>query len=259
MIENKCDAFCFDFLPSASPRKSDYSKSNISRPKLGTLTTPIAGVAERRIHARVDPTAFGVCVPASRPADAGVPLPSRYVSRPPSAFEIREMATRRSARARGPAADVEMPAAEPEPAEATDPFEGPSHKSILKKTPSARGPTPPVEHEDEDHFDALFGALMPADATVALVVADWRAKHAADPEAALAELYTLIARVSSKYFRPDTQGTNSKSQMRLKSQVGQSAFSKESAHVMSHTLGTLTVECLISRVYPTNACINPKT
>ena len=51
------------------------------------------------------------------------------------------------------------------------------------------------EHEDEDHFDALFGALLPADATVALVVADWRAKHAADPEGALAELYTLIARV----------------------------------------------------------------
>jgi hypothetical protein len=36
---------------------------------------------------------------------------------------------------------------------------------------------------------------LPADATVALVVADWRAKHAADPEGALAELYTLIARV----------------------------------------------------------------
>ena len=40
-----------------------------------------------------------------------------------------------------------------------------------------------------------LGALLPADATVALVVADWRAKHAADPEGALAELYTLIARV----------------------------------------------------------------
>ena len=88
-----------------------------------------------------------------------------------------------------------MPAAEPEVADAADPSAPSAHKSILKKTPSARAPTPSEEHEDEDHFDALFGALLPADATVALVVADWRAKHAADPEGALAELYTLIARV----------------------------------------------------------------
>jgi hypothetical protein len=88
-----------------------------------------------------------------------------------------------------------MPAAEPEVADAADPSIPSAHKSILKKTPSARAPTPSEEHEDEDHFDALFGALLPADATVALVVADWRAKHAADPEGALAELYTLIARV----------------------------------------------------------------
>ena len=88
-----------------------------------------------------------------------------------------------------------MPAAEPEVADAADPSAPSAHKSILKKTPSARAPNPTEEHEDEDHFDALFGALLPADATVALVVADWRAKHAADPEGALAELYTLIARV----------------------------------------------------------------
>ena len=88
-----------------------------------------------------------------------------------------------------------MPAAEPEVADAADPSAPSAHKSILKKTPSARAPSPTEEHEAEDPFDALFGALLPADATVALVVADWRAKHAADPEGALAELYTLIARV----------------------------------------------------------------
>ena len=75
-----------------------------------------------------------------------------------------------------------MPAAEPEVADAADPSVPSAHKSILKKTPSARAPTPSEEHEDKDHFDALFGALLPADATVALVVADWRAKHATDPE-----------------------------------------------------------------------------
>ena len=88
-----------------------------------------------------------------------------------------------------------MPAAEPEVADAADPSAPSAHKSILKKTPSARAPNPTEEHEDEDHFDGLFGSLLPADTTVALVVADWRAKHAADPEGALAELYTLIARV----------------------------------------------------------------
>ena len=88
-----------------------------------------------------------------------------------------------------------MPAAEPEVADAADPSAPSAHKSILKKTPSARAPSPTEEHEAEDPFDALFGALLPADATVALVVADWRAKPAADPEGALAERYTLIARV----------------------------------------------------------------
>jgi hypothetical protein len=130
------------------------------------------------------------------------------------------MATRRSARARGPA-DVEMPAAEPTAADEADPSIPSEHKSILKKTPSARAPSPTMEHEEEDHFDALFGALMPADATVALVVADWRAKHGADPEAALAELYTLIARVRFRPQFPDTPRTGRrgrrKSQMCLKS------------------------------------------
>ena len=100
-----------------------------------------------------------------------------------------------------------MPAAEPEVADAADPSAPSAHKSILKKTPSARAPSPTEEHEAEDPFDALFGALLPADATVALVVADWRAKHAAYPEGALAELYTLIARVRLAFaprFHADT-------------------------------------------------------
>ena len=62
-----------------------------------------------------------------------------------------------------------------------------AHKSILKKTPSARS------GGRADHFDALFGALLPQ--TRSRWWSRTGAKHAADPEGALAELYTLIARV----------------------------------------------------------------
>lgn len=50
---------------------------------------------------------------------------------------------------------------------------------------------------DDVFFDALFGSLLPSGTTVSLVVSDWRARYGAEPAAALAELYTLIARVRS--------------------------------------------------------------
>lgn len=50
---------------------------------------------------------------------------------------------------------------------------------------------------DDDFFDALFGSLLPSGTTVSLVVSEWRARYGAEPAAALAELYTLIARVRS--------------------------------------------------------------
>ena len=65
-------------------------------------------------------------------------------------------------------------------------------KSILKRPA-------PEEHgevdEDEGEDDSLFALLLPSGTAVALVASDWRAKYGADPAAALAELYTLVARV----------------------------------------------------------------
>ena len=130
-----------------------------------TSQRPARRVASVVSSARVDPRgrkSLSARVLASRPADSGVRSPPISARRPERQRDSqRAIAPRRSARARGPAADVEMPAAEPEVADAADPSAPSAHKSILKKTPSARAPTPSEEHEDEDHFDALFGALCP--------------------------------------------------------------------------------------------------
>lgn len=72
-----------------------------------------------------------------------------------------------------------------------------SRKSILKR-PSAEE----EQEEEEDEDESLFALLLPSGTAVALIVSDWRAKYAADPTAALAELYTLVARVSSRGCRP---------------------------------------------------------
>ena len=64
-------------------------------------------------------------------------------------------------------------------------------KSILKRpAPDSR-----VEEEEEEEDNSLFNLLLPSGTAVALVASDWRARYSADPTAALAELYTLVARV----------------------------------------------------------------
>lgn len=69
-----------------------------------------------------------------------------------------------------------------------------SHKSILKRASTEEhGDEEDGEEEDED--DSLFALLLPSGTAVALVAADWRSHYSADPTAALAELYTLVARV----------------------------------------------------------------
>ena len=70
-------------------------------------------------------------------------------------------------------------------------------KSILKRpAPDSRE----AEAEDEEEDNSLFNLLLPSGTAVALVASDWRAKYAADPTAALAELYTLVARVRLLFF-----------------------------------------------------------
>ena len=65
-------------------------------------------------------------------------------------------------------------------------------KSILKRpAPEDHG----EEDEEEGDDDSLFALLLPSGTAVALVASDWRVKYGADPAAALAELYTLVARV----------------------------------------------------------------
>lgn len=66
-----------------------------------------------------------------------------------------------------------------------------SRKSILKDS----GTYQEQEDDDEAEDSSLFSMLLPTNTAVALVASDWRAQYAADPTGALAELYTLVARV----------------------------------------------------------------
>jgi|AntAceMinimDraft_1070359.scaffolds.fasta_scaffold49144_1 hypothetical protein len=69
-------------------------------------------------------------------------------------------------------------------------------KSILKHS----APADELEEEEEEGQSAkdgsLFALLLPGGIAVGEITAEWRAKYGTDPTAALAELYTLVARVS---------------------------------------------------------------
>ena len=69
----------------------------------------------------------------------------------------------------------------------------PTHKSILKRS----APDGPLEDDVEEDDHSLFASLLPRNTAVALVAADWRSQYKADSTTALAELYTLVARVSA--------------------------------------------------------------
>ena len=143
--------FCLSNARSSGFEKSHdttfFKKFQITeRRRWAHLTAPRAVVASVVSSARVDPRgrkSLSARVLASRPADSGVRSPPISARRPERQRDRSgPWLPRRSARARGPAADVEMPAAEPEVADAADPSAPSAHKSILKKTPSARAPPP---------------------------------------------------------------------------------------------------------------------